>query len=96
MDFNTNIDDELTCPHCMSDYLHQISVNVYEKKEDETDPLRICISEGEVIIVKDNEGNPSPRRDGLCIIFECEGCDNLSKLNIFQHKGCTYIQWSGE
>lgn len=93
MDFNTNIDDQLVCPNCLGSYLHHSSVTVYERKEDEPDSLQIYVSQGEVLISKDNEWNPSPRRGGLRIRFWCEGCAENPFLNIFQHKGSTYIQW---
>ncbi len=51
--------------------------------------------------------NPSPRRHGLILEFHCEECGwehqggdedpkpsgITQRLAIFQHKGCTYMEW---
>jgi hypothetical protein len=57
----------------------------------------------------DMGGNPSSRRDGITIEFECENCNGapppqqnpafgLSKnyLHIVQHKGTTYLSWNNK
>lgn len=96
MDFHTNIEDQLVCPNCSGAYLHHHSITVYERKEDDPNPLQIYIADKEVLIANDNEDNPSPRRGWLRIRFWCEGCTENPFLNIFQHKGSTYIQWGKE
>lgn len=37
--------------------------------------------------------NPSPRRGGILIEFDCECCLAKPQLGIFQHKGLTCIEW---
>lgn len=37
--------------------------------------------------------NPSPRRGGILIEFDCECCLAKPQLGIFQHKGWTCIEW---
>ncbi len=40
------------------------------------------------------KGNPSGRRDGLTIRFNCEQCGpNVATLCIAQHKGATLMYW---
>jgi hypothetical protein len=38
-------------------------------------------------------GNPSARRQGLTIKFDCEHCEGSHVLTIAQHKGTTYVKW---
>ena len=40
-------------------------------------------------------GNPSWRRHGLAICFECEFCGRTSELTIAQHKGQSLLAWRG-
>jgi hypothetical protein len=37
--------------------------------------------------------NPSGRRHGLAIAFDCEGCGDEIELTIAQHKGLTAFAW---
>jgi hypothetical protein len=96
MDFHTNNYDQLVCPNCLGLCLHHSSIDVFERREDDPEHMQIHIDRSEVKISKGTHGNPSPRRDGLSILFWCEGCTNFPKLNIFQHKGSTYIQWGSK
>jgi hypothetical protein len=43
----------------------------------------------------ENPENPSVKRDGIVINFNCEHCDNEAKLRlaIVQHKGQTFFYW---
>jgi hypothetical protein len=68
--------DALRCPRCGESNLHHVHVIVYERKEDDPKVLRTIISHGGGIRVDyevDHE-NPSSRRHGLSILFECEHC----------------------
>ena len=40
-------------------------------------------------------GNPSLRRHGLAICFECEFCGRTIELTIAQHKGQSLLAWRG-
>lgn len=89
------IDDmhSLTCPKCSSSTLHQKAVKVFFRHGEDVKTGRFlkCSTEGVHEISGDD--NPSARRDGLLIKFECELCDADPELSIIQHKGSTYIEW---
>lgn len=84
----------LTCPRCGDEYLHQGMVSVFNRREDA--PLSQCtfVNPDGVAIQALSENNPSPRRQGLEIAFECEQCGDGLFLTIIQHKGFTLAQWS--
>jgi hypothetical protein len=85
-------DGILCCEHCGFNYLHQIKVDVFERSgEDSNKGLHVTTQGVMASINTDMEGNPSSRRDGIKITFNCENCDGLTYLYIIQHKGCTYI-----
>jgi hypothetical protein len=55
----------------------------------------VCVDED----VGTGDGNPSTRRDGIVIQFQCEHCHGLEgyhELVISQHKGQEYVFWRGE
>ena len=84
-------DDSLCCPRCDFFYLHQTAVEVWNRKEDEdVGGIRIT-QEGNV--AEATGDNPSARRSGVSIAFECEECPCNAELVIFQHKGQTFIEW---
>ena len=86
---------EMECPRCGCKSLHQREVRVYcRDKEDSKCGLAILLknNHGATMFVSTSlEDNPSKRRDGLFIKFWCEGCDGLSGLDIYQHKGSTFV-----
>jgi hypothetical protein len=94
----------LHCPVCDSTYIHQKTVGIYNCDEDSITGLHLEVSDKNFTMDTDMKGNPSPRRQGLSIAFYCEQCDAQSPddimpqhiLNIFQHKGETYIGWEGK
>jgi hypothetical protein len=85
--------DELECPICKTEYLHQGKVEVFDRSEDEFGAhIRTVAGNGRTMMDRDMTMNPSPRRQGLRVHFECEsGCRPV--LNMFQHKGTTYLNW---
>jgi len=93
----------LVCPNCTDVNLHQGTVEVFIRdKEDSLSGTHVLIEEpssrnggkGAMLANHDVEdGNPSGRRDGLKIAFRCEYHDDPLMLNIFQHKGITYLRW---
>jgi hypothetical protein len=90
------VPDGLACPACGSIYLHHGEVTVYDRGEDA--PLTcVTIVNGDklsrALIDSDACGNPSSRRDGVCIAFWCEGCDADLLLTMAQHKGLSQLQW---
>jgi len=82
---------ELKCPSCGSSFLHHEKVEVFDREDDGKDGLRVGISGGKVSVDMDLDGNPSRRRNGLCISFWCENCDVKPVMEIVQHKGNTLI-----
>jgi hypothetical protein len=84
-------DVELLCPACGFNYLHHDKVEVFERYG-EDNPLGIHATIKDVSLEVDSSmfRNPSSRRDGIRIEFCCEGCDEISVLQIVQHKGITY------
>ena len=85
----------LLCPHCGGDYLRHQQIDVFNRaREDSADGLAITIRGcAEQTSTDAQEGNPSHRRDGMRIMFLCEGCDQMSHLTIVQHKGQTFMEW---
>lgn len=82
---------DLTCPVCNYEYIHHGKIRVWDGGE--TAVTRIDIGKGVI-----RNTNPSSRRHGLRIAFECEGCgDEKSPHNmelcIAQHKGNTQMWW---
>jgi hypothetical protein len=84
----------LMCPFCGDNNLHHDRVTVYSRKEDEDKILRTEICSG-LVTVKRDEGhdNPSSRRDGIAIRFDCENCPAKPELTVSQHKGTTHVEW---
>jgi len=86
------------CPACRNRNLHHGEVAVFSRGEDAAQTL-VTIANGNShqtsVAITDGEGNPSSRRDGVLISFTCEHCYALPDLEIYQHKGATFIEWSG-
>lgn len=90
----------LLCPKCGGNNLHQYTVHTFHRGEDEDKVINTSayMDGTEVKVVPNDEtDNPSSRRHGLTIEFECENCHQTAgdsfRLNILQHKGCTYMVW---
>lgn len=87
----------LHCPSCDDHYLHQGIIEAYNRTED-ADTVRCVVVDGSSVfseeIPSEHSNNPSDRRHGCIIHFECEHCPNLDlKLRIYQHKGNTFMDW---
>ena len=81
----------LLCPWCGSDSLHHQRVQVFEREENDYLGLHVTVWDGKVKKDQDMTDNPSPRLDGLSILFWCESCEELAVLHIYQHKGRTEV-----
>jgi hypothetical protein len=81
-----------TCPFCDSEYLHQIEVEVFFREEDTDKGSHTTITRDASIVKSDQTGNPSPRRDGVRVWMKCEQCQRLSWVDIYQHKGQTFLR----
>jgi uncharacterized protein (DUF983 family) len=99
--------DTLRCPQCGENYLHHRNTTIFERSEDDKLTTVIAQSEHEAHISKFPSAdtcNPSDRRNGIIIEFECEHCHydygdaspeltNRFRLAIIQHKGNTFVEW---
>ena len=90
--------DCAACPHCGSSYLHHGTVRVFDRSEDQETVYRTTVSGLPVSVMIEavpnrGSGNPSNRRDGITIEFDCEECGKVSLLGIAQIKGLTKIAW---
>lgn len=86
-------DSAICCPHCESNYTNFIDIKIYMRDED----AEICTETsvtGNRTHVATTRGfdNPSPRRSGIIVVTECESCENQFCVEIYQHKGRTYVE----
>lgn len=86
-------DNDLECPACGGGNLHQCKVTTFWRNEDAELGRKVISSTADTIETKDMQSNPSPRRSGILIMFECETCYAEPEMSIIQHKGSTYIGW---
>lgn len=85
----------LLCPRCGGDYLHQIRVELFFRDEDAKEGVHVIADIEGYTADREVKGNPSPRRQGMRITFECELCEEGSPnsiLDIYQHKGQTFLE----
>lgn len=83
----------LACPSCGSSHLHHGDIEVYDRGEDQPEGLHVAITDAGTVTDRCLRGNPSDRRHGLAIRFECENCAMDMELTIAQHKGNTLVAW---
>jgi hypothetical protein len=86
----------LLCPRCGGNYLHQKQVTVFDREEDAETTSVTTVAGGLAathLLPSEQIANPSGRRHGLAIAFECEGCGDGIELTIAQHKGVTNLGW---
>jgi hypothetical protein len=87
---------ELQCPRCDSLYLHQGRVTVFDREEGaELTPVTTVAGGLAATHLRPSSevGNPSGRRHGLAIAFDCEGCGGDLELTLAQEKGVTEVVW---
>jgi hypothetical protein len=89
---------ELTCPTCGCAGTHQFAATAYWRDADESAHGIVATSARKSgwLARGDMEHNPSLRRDGVVIAFECEGCQHAFALVIVQHKGTSYVSMQPE
>jgi hypothetical protein len=83
----------LKCAGCGEEYTRVKGVYWFRRGEDRSscDTGFLTLSGHQGAVKTSNKLNPSARRDGLRVIYNCEHCETISSLNIEQHKGNTYI-----
>lgn len=82
----------LSCPGCRVPNLHHYKVEVFERKEDALEGLRVVVERGALSTTPGLDGNPSHRRGAVSIYFWCESCREISRMDIVQHKGATELE----
>lgn len=96
----SDYDNGLECPKCGGPNLHHGDVTVFSRFEDDAATTVTTVEgNGDVLVsqmVSTKCANPSLRRDGLRITFDCELCGEIQELCIVQHKGTTFMYWDGE
>lgn len=100
---------DLVCPDCGATNLHHLSVELFNRDEDNTqgDHITVVVPEShgwgwdnglEAVPQSNVDGdmsrNPSMRRTGIIINFHCEDCGTRPGMTIAQHKGTTHMGWS--
>ena len=89
----------LCCPSCgLTEGMHHGVVEVWDRVEDQMKGTYLR-SRSPLIVntaasVEGSSRNPSMRRSGIIITFECEMCPGKKmELQIAQHKGATLLDW---
>lgn len=88
--------NNLVCPNCGGQNLHQEVVAVFEREEDAARTVVTAVTRDSAETgLEDSETceNPSSRRHGVAIRFSCETCPDLPELTLAQHKGWTIVEW---
>lgn len=91
-------DDFLLCPSCGQEFLHSGRVLVFDRQEDAEETSLVIVDSGTVSahpVSSAESANPSSRRHGIAIEFECETCVAILQLTLAQHKGHTIARWRG-
>lgn len=88
----------MCCVECGSNFTHQGAIDVFMRRhEDASDGLHVFVGINESVVVDRNiQSNPSPRRNGLSVELCCEECGAVSHLNVYQQKGETYVTTTRE
>jgi hypothetical protein len=97
--WNSSSDAMLKCPRCRGEYLHQGRVTVFDRSEDDEQTAVTTVQCGlsaTHMLPSGETDNPSSRRQGMTLAFECEYCEGAIELTIAQHKGHTYLGWRYE
>jgi hypothetical protein len=81
----------LQCPACRGNCLRHSRVEVFEREEDSKSGLHVSVADSCISVDASLKGNPSERRHGLLIHFDCENCDSKAVLSVAQHKGNTWV-----
>ncbi|MFL9517739.1 hypothetical protein ACKENX_16260 [Acinetobacter baumannii] len=82
----------IKCPICSYDYTHQGKVEIFERGDDDEQGNHVQVLNDGINVDRDLTKNPSPRRQGVTIHMTCEVDRHPFKLNIYQHKGQTFVE----
>jgi hypothetical protein len=89
---------EMQCPRCGGGNLNHLGATFYDRSEDERQEVVIEVlgAQTTTTVRPHSDENPSSRRHGMVIHFDCELCSGTGgrlQLTIAQHKGCTDVGW---
>lgn len=84
---------EIYCPHCGNEYLHQKEVAVTWRYQEDSGGVCYTTSRKKDFKEHLDSKHIPHRRDNLIIVFDCENCEGDKNLEIYQHKGVTYMEW---
>jgi hypothetical protein len=96
LDRSLGADSALVCPRCRETDLHHGRVTVFDRPEDGEITAVTTVHDGAFSnnrLQSDLVDNPSDRRRGSAIAFQCEHCGGGLELTIAQHKGTTFLSW---
>ena len=79
------------CAECGYEYTRQFAVEAFFRPEDSDEGVFVRVSPQGTHEIP-GEINPSRRRQGLRILLDCENCDYITALEIWQHKGMTPVE----
>lgn len=78
----------LICTNCGHDYLNFRNIEIFvREKEDDINCKHVVVNNQYVHVDSNISGNPSERRNGLTVRFNCENCRHITGLNVFEDKG---------
>lgn len=84
---------EVLCPNCGGNNLHHHTVLVFSRDHEDAETGTFALVNKTKVEVKTVPmyENPSDRRDGLRILFDCENCNYILEMSLAQHKGVTLL-----
>lgn len=85
----------LRCGWCQHGNTHFVRTEAYEDSDAPSangKPLRVVVQGDSFRLDSTAEGNPSPYRCGIRLVYRCEMCPGISALEIFEHKGDTIVR----
>ena len=90
-------DGELLCPVCGEAALHHFDVSVFSRPcnfDCDDDGVRTTrVVPGGTALFEPDGDNPSKRRDGIAVEFECENCGSSAELTIAKNGGVSLVGW---
>ena len=89
--------EAMLCVGCGEDCLHQTGMIWFQRSEDAKKGTAYFVQHGQSGKYEFEDyrsANPSTRRHGSIVIFECELCHTITGLSFAQHKGHTHVDRS--
>ena len=83
--------DILECVGCGAGWVHQFKIEAFFRDEDSDTGVRVDAAADGASFDENMDGCPSARRSGLSIWFWCEQCEAVTRMDVVQHKGETFV-----